>query len=136
MCKNECMLACEIVCVWEHVCVHNTRFYSAECLKWDKYLQRKFSALFQCGLLAKDKEIIINWTLISFVLNFSKPELLTLSSLLITSCCITKALKPVSISPTFYKYFFCTKVFCAVLLEVQFCFVSFWCKEMGTKSCS
>ena len=37
----------------------------------------------------------------------------------------------VSISPTFYEHFFCSKAFCAALLHLQFVFVIFWRKKRG-----
>jgi hypothetical protein len=40
----------------------------------------------------------------------------------------------VSISPTFYKQLFCTKVFCAAFMCLQFEFVIFWRKDLGTKA--
>jgi len=39
----------------------------------------------------------------------------------------------VSMSPTFYEYLFHSKVFCAAFLNAQFCFVIFWCKNIGAK---
>ena len=39
----------------------------------------------------------------------------------------------VSISPTFYEQLFCTKVFFAAFLYLQFGFVIFWQKEIGAK---
>jgi len=40
----------------------------------------------------------------------------------------------VSISQTFYKKLFCTKVFCAAFLLLQFGYVIFWQKTIGSKS--
>ncbi len=42
----------------------------------------------------------------------------------------------VSISPAFYKQIFCTKVFAAAFLYLQFGFVIFWQKNIGTKDAS
>ncbi len=39
------------------------------------------------------------------------------------------------ISPTFYEQLFCTKVFCAAFLKLQFGFVIFWQKEISAKAC-
>jgi len=41
---------------------------------------------------------------------------------------------PVSISPTFYEQLFLTKVFYAASLYLQFGFVFFWLKNIGTKA--
>ncbi len=38
------------------------------------------------------------------------------------------------ISPIFYEQLFCTKVFCATALCLQFGFVIFWRKDFGTKA--
>jgi len=40
----------------------------------------------------------------------------------------------VSTSPTFYKQLFCTKVFSASFLCLQYGLVIFWQKEIGTKA--
>jgi hypothetical protein len=40
----------------------------------------------------------------------------------------------VSISPTFYKLHFSTKVFYEALLSLQFGFVIFWRKNIGIKA--
>jgi len=40
----------------------------------------------------------------------------------------------VSISATFYKQLFCTKVFCAAFLYLQFGFVIFWQKNISEKA--
>jgi hypothetical protein len=40
----------------------------------------------------------------------------------------------VSISPTFYKQLFFTKVSCAAFMCLQFGFVIFWQKDFGTKA--
>ncbi len=40
----------------------------------------------------------------------------------------------VAISPIFYEQLFCTKVFCAALMCLQFGFVIFWQKDFGTKA--
>jgi hypothetical protein len=40
----------------------------------------------------------------------------------------------VSILPTIYKQLFCTKVFCADFLFLQFVFVIFWQKKIGEKT--
>jgi len=42
--------------------------------------------------------------------------------------------RQVSISPTFYEQFFCTEVFWAAFLLLQFGFVIFWQKSIGTKA--
>ncbi len=39
-----------------------------------------------------------------------------------------------SISPIFHEQLFCTKVFCAALMCLQFGFVIFWQKDFGTKA--
>jgi len=40
----------------------------------------------------------------------------------------------VSISSTFYTQLFCTKVFCAAFLLLQFGYVTFWHKNIGAKA--
>ncbi len=40
----------------------------------------------------------------------------------------------VSISPIFYEQLFCTKVFCAAFIRLQFGFVIFWQKDFGAKA--
>jgi len=40
----------------------------------------------------------------------------------------------VSISPIFNEELFCTKVFCAALMCLQFGFVIFWRKDFGAKA--
>jgi hypothetical protein len=40
----------------------------------------------------------------------------------------------VSISPIFYEQLFCTKVFCAAFISLQFGFVIFWQKDFGAKA--
>ncbi len=40
----------------------------------------------------------------------------------------------VSILSTFYQKNFCTKVFRAAFLQLQFCFVIFWCKNICAKA--
>jgi hypothetical protein len=40
----------------------------------------------------------------------------------------------VSISPIFYKQLFCTKVFCAAFMCLQFGFGFFWRKDFGAKA--
>jgi len=39
----------------------------------------------------------------------------------------------VTMSLTFYKHLFCTKMFCVAFLNLQFGSVIFWCKNIGTK---
>jgi len=46
----------------------------------------------------------------------------------------TSFLHQVSILPKFYVRLFCTKVFCAAFLLLQFGFVIFWCKNIGAKA--
>jgi hypothetical protein len=47
---------------------------------------------------------------------------------------LTSILTQVSISPTFYKRLFCTKVFCAAFLYLQFGFEVFCQNNIGTKT--